>query len=175
MLPIDIAILTLLSTGLIFAIIELGLSAYWVSFWDTYAYAAPGIISFLLFASLWTALRTGFRLLRYVLSRRSSYSAPGREAKWVTVLGLVINAVTMIFWLSAFAAFDTELDGLIAVGIWGALLAFAIMLVRLIPNTDLYEKSDRFTVARLPRPPLPEHPDRVWRPEERDQRLRDPA
>lgn len=92
------------------------------------------------------------------------------------MLGLVINAVTMIFWLAAFAGFDIWLDGFPAIETAGALLAFAIMLVCLILVTESREgKLIRTTVARLPRPPLPEHPDRMRRPKERHHRLRESA
>ena len=133
MSPTDITILVLLITGLIFSIIELGLSAYSVSYWEVY-YAfyygsAPGFISFLLFASLWTMLRTGFRLVRQLLRTQSPVDASGRPAAWVPILTLVINTVTMIFWLAGFAAYVSFLQGLTAVGLAGALLAFAIMLV----------------------------------------------
>ena len=133
MSPTDITILALLITGLVFSIIELGLSAYTVSLWeDYYAYyygSAPGFVSFLLFASIWTTLRTGFRLVRLLRKSQSPVDASGHPAAWVPILTLVINTVTMIFWLAGFAAYVSLLQGLTAVGVSGALLAFAIMLV----------------------------------------------
>lgn len=136
MSPTDITIVALLITGLIFSIIELGLSAYTVSLWQTYeSYyygSAPGFLSFLLFASLWTTLRTGFRLVRQVLRTQSPVDASGRPAAWVPILTLVINAITMIFWLAGFAAYVSLLQGVTVIGVAGALLAFAVMLVCLV-------------------------------------------
>lgn len=136
MLPADLTILILLVSGLVFAIIELGLSAYIVSAADSYiSYVGygvvPGWLAFLLFASLWTVIRTLFRLVRLVRRAKPSYDASGRPStqKWVPILTLVINAITMIFWLSGFAAYATWLSGFAPIGIYGALLAFAVMLV----------------------------------------------
>lgn len=145
MTPTDIAILSLLITGLIFSIIEIGLSAYSISYWEDY-YAvyygsAPGFISFILFASLWTVLRTTFRLLRLLLKTRSPVDASGRPTKWVPIVTLVVNAVTMVFWLAAFAAYVNLLDGATATGLGGAILAFAVMLVRWICLDDMQEGS----------------------------------
>jgi hypothetical protein len=133
MSPTDITILVLLIAGLVFSIIEVGLSAYSVSFWDNY-YAfyygsAPGYLSFLLFASLWTMLRTGFRLVRQLRKTQFPVDASGRPVAWVPILTLVINTITMIFWLAGFAAYVSLLHGLTPIGVLGALLAFAVMLV----------------------------------------------
>jgi hypothetical protein len=144
MLPTDLTILILLVSGLTFSIIELGLSAYIISVLDTYnayigygANIVPGWLAFLLFASLWTIVRTLFRLIRLIRrNKRSTYDAGRQPAKWVPILTLVINAVTMIFWLSGFAAYASLLGGFAPTGIYGALLAFAVMLVSLsFPET----------------------------------------
>ena len=143
MLPTDLTILILLVSGLTFSIIELGLSAYIISVLDTYnAYIGygtnivPGWLAFLLFASLWTIVRTLFRLIRLIRrTKRSAYDAR-QPAKWVPILTLVINAVTMIFWLSGFAAYASLLGGFAPTGIYGALLAFAVMLVSYVSYAD---------------------------------------
>lgn len=136
MLPTDLTILILLVSGLTFSIIELGLSAYIISVLDTYSTyngygnIVPGWLAFLLFASLWTIVRTLFRLIRLIRrTKRSAYDAGRQPAKWVPILTLVINAVTMIFWLAGFAAYASLLGGFAPTGIYGALLAFAVMLV----------------------------------------------
>ena len=138
MLPTDLTILILLVSGLTFSIIELGLSAYIISVLDTYSTyngygnIVPGWLAFLLFASLWTIVRTLFRLIRLIRrTKRSAYDAGSQPAKWVPILTLVINAVTMIFWLAGFAAYASLLGGFAPTGIYGALLAFAVMLVSL--------------------------------------------
>ena len=131
--PVDLALLILLITGLVFSIIELGLSAYLVSVFDEldqiyYGYV-PGTISFLLFASLWTVLRTAFHLVRLIRKANSPVDGSRRPVTWVAILTLVINAVTMIFWLAGFASYASLLAGETAFGVIAALLAFAIMLV----------------------------------------------
>jgi Membrane-associating domain len=130
---VDFAILPLLATTLVFAIIELGLSAYSVSiFSENQLGSAPGPVNFLVFASLWTMLITPIFIALPMLGDRNNrfwLNSFGRPAAWVAPVTLAINAVTMIFWLAGFAALANLFGGYNPQGVPGALLAFAIMLV----------------------------------------------
>lgn len=147
----------LLAISLVFAIIELGLSAYIVSVWTTTtAYSvydpnyaglgyggydfytttsrssAPDPINFLLFTSLWTILIVPACLAILFLNqskRTFCTDSAGQPAKWLTPATLALNGVTMVFWLAGFAALADLLGGNAPQGLVGALLAFAVMLV----------------------------------------------
>ncbi|RVX68816.1 hypothetical protein B0A52_07471 [Exophiala mesophila] len=119
---VDTTIFALLGVALVWSIIELGLSAYAVDVtWRSSV--ANSRFGFLVFASLWTILVTAFFILFPMFSRRSG----GGEARCMSPLTLVLNAVTMIFWLAGFAAVA---DMYISApgGTTGAILAFGVML-----------------------------------------------
>jgi hypothetical protein len=126
---VDLAILGLLGTILVFSIIELGLSAWAVSVTDgTYygrRYDSPGEFGFLLFASLWTLLVVGvLTVLEFLGGRKGGVSHRFSWLGWAT---LATNFVTWVFWLAGFSALAAFYGGNPR-GAAGALLAFAVML-----------------------------------------------
>jgi hypothetical protein len=131
MAPIDMAIVTLLFTAMIFSTIELSLSAYYVSVWKEVYYpgGVPAPFSLLLFASVWTLFITAFRIILQLVRGNSVPDKPGGAVKT-----LVVNAVTMIFWLGAFATLAKFLSGFWVVGITAAWFAFAILSVSCLPT-----------------------------------------
>lgn len=154
---VDLVFLPLLATALVFAIIELGLSAYTDSIatqavevesydpcyagcgyggydfnGETEPGDAPGSVKYLVFASVWTMLITPALAILPMLGHRYNkfwIDSSGNPAAWVAPLTLALNAVTMIFWLAGFAALANLFGGTAPQGIAGALLAFAVMLV----------------------------------------------
>lgn len=141
MVILHIALYALLATSLVFAIIELGLSAYVASEWSgtvatgydfyygyTYGHvSAPAIVSFLVFCSVWTILIT---VAAFVLS--FVYTRKGATGKLSTILGIafaVVYAITMVFWLASFADIASKLDGYDGFSDYlNAVLAFAVLL-----------------------------------------------
>jgi hypothetical protein len=139
MLALNIILYALLGTSLVFAIVELGLSAFvvsafanttqevetWGGFVDVNV-KAPAIVDFMVFASLWTILvAVAAVLLPWFYTRKGSVTP-----KLNTVLGASLvagYAVTMIFWLAAFADLATYVNA-IADSYFGALIAFAVLL-----------------------------------------------
>ncbi|KAJ5224950.1 hypothetical protein N7468_006175 [Penicillium chermesinum] len=124
MLPLHIALYSLLATALAFAIIELGLTAYVTSaisdysreelfrrYWDySYSYwhvSTPSILIFLLFTSCWT-----------ILASAGALAAHGLAA---------VYFVTMVFWLAAFADFVSYFDGNFFSDYLSAIVAFAVL------------------------------------------------
>lgn len=127
MLPLDIALYTILDTSLAFSIIELGLTGYVASAWTGshhvayydpwpggYGYenvnvSAPPIVDFLLFIAVWTTLATGASLfLPWFFTRK------GFSSKLNMILGIVFTAIyflTMVFWLASFADIASYLGG----------------------------------------------------------------
>lgn len=146
----DLVTLALLGTASVFALIELGLSAYIVSlgsehtytYWDpnyagagygAYQYgtrkaSAPAEVDFLLFCSLWTLL-VAPALIILPIVWKSKTKVAGQDVQTISgPLTLAMNAIATIFWLAGFAALANLYDGLNPQGIPGALLAFAVML-----------------------------------------------
>lgn len=125
---VDLAILGLLATILVFGVIELGLSAYAVSVTDGNRYwrgDAPGEYGFLLFASLWTLIVVGvLATLEFFGGRKGGVSHRYSWLGWAT---LAVNFVTWVFWLAGFSALAAYYGGNPR-GTAGALLAFAVML-----------------------------------------------
>lgn len=124
----DLALIPLYGLAFIFAIIEMGISAWAVSLWDGNRFtrrATPSEYGFLLFASLWTILVIAvFGVLDFLRGGRFS---------WLSMAVLVVNFVTWVFWLSGFAALAAFFGGT-ATGAAGALLAFAVMLWYVFPD-----------------------------------------
>jgi hypothetical protein len=139
MFALNIVLYSLLGTSLLFAIVELGLSAFVVSAFEntTQEYStwagyvdvkvkAPAIVDFMVFSSLWTILLTvAAVLLPWHYTRKGSVTS-----KLNTALAASFVAgyfVTMVFWLAAFADLATYLD-VIADSYYSALIAFAVLL-----------------------------------------------
>lgn len=120
MAVVDTVILVLLGTALVFAILELGLSAYVVSVVDYYHQSR---FNFIVFSSIWTMLVTAFLLLFPMASKRKSSSYG-----WIVGTTLALNCLTMIFWLGGFAAFADLWLGDFLIGVLAAELAFAVLL-----------------------------------------------
>lgn len=144
MLALDLAIIILLATALVFAIIELGLSSYIVTisyvlipntanrylpngsinpnapvYWrQNYP---PGEVSYLVFNSVWTIMTIPLLIAIPFIRHRFSDRLMG-------ITTLVLNVLTMIFWFSGFIALSALYNGRAASGIPGALMAFAVML-----------------------------------------------
>lgn len=123
----DLSLLVLYATAIVFAIIELGLSAYavdvtddrWIGS-DRYAYA--------LFCSLWTLIVAGFLLVfPFLAQRRGNNIQSANSERWMAPLTLALNAVTMIFWLACFAAIADLYAGSVIRDVPAAALAFAVM------------------------------------------------
>lgn len=158
MIAFHIALYSILATSLVFAIVELGLSAYVASFWGgtseelyydaygNYGYrdvtvSIPGILAFLIFTSCWTILITPAGV---VLSW--FYTRKGASGKISTILGVVfavVYFVTMVFWLACFADIASYLGGYTSYSDYlNAVIAFAVLLwyspkVVLFPRENL--------------------------------------
>ncbi|KAJ5251178.1 hypothetical protein N7489_001588 [Penicillium chrysogenum] len=145
MLALSIILCILLGTSLVFAIVELGLSAFVaaaysgtqrVTTWSAYSGYSyrqidvdpPAILVFLVFSSVWTILVTVAALvLPWYYSRKGFVTA-----KLNTVLAAIFVAayfVTMVFWLACFADLATLLGGATSVNpYYNAVLAFGVLL-----------------------------------------------
>jgi hypothetical protein len=136
MLALNIILYALLGTSLVFAIIELGLSAYVTSIssgtvYDGYYYydlKPPAIVIFLVFSSIWTILVTIAALvLPWYYARKGLVSA-----KLNTILAATFVAVyfvTMVFWLACFADLANLVGGYVNIdSYYSAVLAFGVLL-----------------------------------------------
>ncbi|KAG9228296.1 membrane-associating domain-containing protein [Amylocarpus encephaloides] len=93
----------------IFAIIELGLTAYVVNRW-AHGWWSPSQANFLLFCSIWTLLVLIYLILAPLKFPRFAHKS--------AILG--IEAVTMIFWFAGFIAFAVLLSDIgCGSGWWG--------------------------------------------------------
>ncbi|CAG8242560.1 unnamed protein product [Penicillium salamii] len=132
---LNIILYALLGTSFVFAIVELGLSAFVVSAvehteydtWGGYVKVkAPAIVGFMVFASLWTMLiAVAALVLPWYYTRKGSVTP-----KLNTVLAASFVAgyfVTMVFWLAAFADLATYLD-YVSNEYYNAMIAFAVLL-----------------------------------------------
>lgn len=139
MLVLNIIFYALLGTSFVFAIVELGLSAYVVAAYDntTGGYnnrgeylnvkvKAPAIVGFMVFASLWTMLVAVAALgLPWYYTRKGSVTP-----KFNTILAasfVTTYFVTMVFWLASFADLATYLD-YVSNDYYNAMTAFAVLL-----------------------------------------------
>ena len=86
----------------------------------------PWLICVLL-ASIGTLLITSFHIVVPLLG---GSPLPGKRA--TAVVTLVVNAVTMVFWLTVFAW--EEEHGSAAAGLIGSMQGFAVLLVSCIPK-----------------------------------------
>ena len=168
MLVLHYILYALLGTGIAFAIIELGLSAYvaaiWggtyeAAYWDPvlgYEYgqvhvSTPGILIFLVFASCWTILISAAALLLpWFYTRKASV-----RTSMNAILGVGLAAVyfaTMVFWLACFADIATMLGGGTSLSSYlNAVIAFAVLLwyvcfnYTALPRTEDKSNADNLT------------------------------
>lgn len=150
MLALHIALYAITSAGFVFAVIELGLSAYLVSFFTTpsktvYGYVSdgessetfhvktPAILVFLLFSALWSMLVCVMGLsLPSILTKKGKATV-----KLNSILGVifaVLYGVTWVFWLGCFAYLSYTLGPTITLDYWNALIAFAVLLWYILPS-----------------------------------------
>jgi len=138
MLVLSTILLSLLSTGLTFSVIQLGLVGYSINidsqgYTDAYycgfevCYGAvggfvPDIVAFLMFTAAWSTIVTpvAIGLPLWYQSR-----AGHRHNYWLAPTLIVIYFVTLVFWLAGFADL-AYLDGSLG-GIPGAILSFAVL------------------------------------------------
>ncbi|CAP96288.1 Pc21g13910 [Penicillium rubens Wisconsin 54-1255] len=145
MQALSIILCVLLGTSLVFAIVELGLSAFVaaaysgtqrVTTWSAYSGYSyrqvdvdpPAILVFLVFSSVWTILVTVAALVLPWYYNRKGFVT----AKLNTVLAAIFVAayfVTMVFSLACFADLATLLGGATSVNpYYNAVLAFGVLL-----------------------------------------------
>ena len=126
-MDLNLIIFVLLTIAFFFTIIELGLSAYLVSITASRLYS-NSTYDYLLFCSIWTLLATGFLLIWGYLARSKSHIDKNSSERWLAPVTLVLNFITMVFWLAAFASLADMYNGYNPQGSSGAQLAFAVML-----------------------------------------------
>lgn len=129
MLPLTITIFALVGTGILFSIIDLGLSAYGASvagksydcsydsgnpYDGTYGVVSatckgtvPAAISFLLFTSLWTLIVGPFTLVYPWLQARKASVSHESLNRWLSPVIIALFFLTWVFWLSSFADIAT--------------------------------------------------------------------
>lgn len=144
MLPLTLATYVLLGAGLLFSVIELGLAAYGVSLFGqsyecvtgysgynvetgTCKTPVPGIISFLIFVSLWTMGVTTFFLVFPFLQARKANVSHERLNKWLVPLHIGLLFLTFVFWLAGFADVAAIIGGLNVGGVIAAVEAFGVL------------------------------------------------
>ncbi|EED18312.1 integral membrane protein [Talaromyces stipitatus ATCC 10500] len=139
MLLFSTIMLSLLSFGLASSITELGMVAYgvWVYGSDyTYAYYCgysvceetvkghvPDVVSFLMFASVWSTLATAVAIgLPLYYHKHNGH----HHNSWLAPSLIVLHFLTWVFWLAGFA-YLAYLIGSSGTGIIAAILAFGII------------------------------------------------
>lgn len=139
MFALHLALYILLGTAGVFAIVELGLSAYLVSQntgsyeneyidpvtgqWivQTITLSVPPILSFTLFTCLWTLLATAAAFfLPWFYARKAGTTvngtapapaaSPARINTWIASALIGIYFVTWVFWLAVFADIANAVD-----------------------------------------------------------------
>lgn len=144
MLALHIAIFALLGSSLVLSVVQLGLTAYVVTFWggtrreysyslsDGYSYRTirartPEVLAFLVFVACWTILVTIAALvLPWFYTRKGTTTG-----KLNTILGIgfaVAYFVTMVFWLAGFGDLVAKLGGASSSDYVNAVIAFAVIL-----------------------------------------------
>ncbi|KAJ5481163.1 hypothetical protein N7539_007057 [Penicillium diatomitis] len=145
MIILHVALFAILGTCLVFSIIELGLTAYVVSFfsgthqeetWDPYSgysvtdvhYSTPGILAFMLFSAIWSILVSiAAAVLPWFYTRKGVASR--RLNTIFGVLFIVTFFVTSVFWLACFADIAAQLGGGVSLSDYlNAMIAFAVLL-----------------------------------------------
>ncbi|KAF7714013.1 Uncharacterized protein PECH_000539 [Penicillium ucsense] len=146
MIVLHVALFAILGTCLVFSIIELGLTAFVVSFfggthqeetWDPYSgysltdvhYSTPGILSLMLFSAIWSILVS---IAAVVLPWTYTRKGVPASRKLNTILGvsfIVTFFVTSVFWLACFADIAAQLGGDVSLSDYlNAMIAFAVLL-----------------------------------------------
>jgi hypothetical protein len=141
---IDLISTVLLGTSAVFSLIELGLSGAIISGGIPghrlhYSYSlgyievdssskADSQINMLLFCSLWTLLVSSALIIFPIIWAQKRELAGRNIGTIFGPLTLGLNAITMIFWLSGFAALANDFRRGNLWGIQAALLAFAILI-----------------------------------------------
>lgn len=144
MLALHIALFALLGSSLVLSVVQLGLTAYVVTFWggtrrqysyslsDGYSYrtiraSTPEILAFLVFVACWSILVTIAGLvLPWFYTRKGTTTG-----KLNTILGIgfaVAYGVTMVFWLAGFGDLVAKLGGASSSDYVNAVIAFAVIL-----------------------------------------------
>lgn len=132
------ALYALLGAAFVFAVIELGLTAYvesqyesydsvYYSYGETIKISSPPIVGFLIFCSVWTMLVTGGALFSsWFFTRRGSIA---RSVSFIiSIVHLLVYFMTMVFWLAGFADMAALLGGFYASDYANAIIAFAVLL-----------------------------------------------
>lgn len=140
MLLLSVIVLSLLSTALAFSLVELGLVAYAVHYYDqseTISYycgyleecdetihgTVPDIVAFLMFCAVWSVLITAIAIwLPFHYHKRDGH----HHNSWLAPGLIVVYFVTWVFWLAGFADL-AYLYGSNARDIPAAILAFAVL------------------------------------------------
>ncbi|KAJ5096440.1 hypothetical protein NUU61_005796 [Penicillium alfredii] len=141
---LHLALYALWGSALVFAIVELGLTAYVTTFWGSrqtvtwnparsYLYpkirsSTPAILIFILFAACWTILAMIACLVLPWLSTRKGVVS-SKLNKTLAAIFVAIYLVTIVFWLAAFADIANMLNGNInSFDYLDAIIAFAVLL-----------------------------------------------
>lgn len=139
MLILSLILLSLLSTAVVFSIVELGLVAYGVwGFSQTVEVSylcgfevcdksvkgtVPDVVAFLMFCAVWSTLASAAALggPLYLHSRNGHH-----HNRWLAPGLIVLHFLTWIFWLAGFADL-ANIIGTYGTPIMNAVLAFAIL------------------------------------------------
>ncbi|CAK7220623.1 hypothetical protein SBRCBS47491_004251 [Sporothrix bragantina] len=88
--------------AIVFAVVELGLTAYCVSVWDrAYADSSPSILNFMLFNSIWSILVLLYIGLTPLYFTRVFHRIASLALEWIT----------MIFWFAGSIALAVDVGG----------------------------------------------------------------
>ncbi|KAJ5392638.1 hypothetical protein N7509_008128 [Penicillium cosmopolitanum] len=144
MLALHTALYVLLGTALVFAIVELGLSAYVVSGYSgnaeewscdaftcgyhTVKVSTPGILAFLVFVSLWTMIvSVAAAVLPWFYARKGNVTSKLNMTLGISTI--VVYFITSVFWLACFADIVTIFGaGNVYNDYLNAVVAFAVLL-----------------------------------------------
>ncbi|OKL62542.1 hypothetical protein UA08_02735 [Talaromyces atroroseus] len=140
MLLLSLILISLLGTALAFSLVELGMVAYGVHYYDqseTIEYYCgyletcnetihghvPDVVSFLMFCAVWSVLATAVAIwLPLWFHRRDAH----HHNRWLAPGLIAVYFVTWVFWLAGFADL-ANIIGTAGTGIIAAILAFAIL------------------------------------------------
>ncbi|KAH8690906.1 integral membrane protein [Talaromyces proteolyticus] len=142
MRTLSIVILSLLTTGLVFALIEIGLVGYGIHvltgsyevpvYCDSFSYdvcyesvkgKSPDVTSLLMFCAVWTTLVSG-AALGYPLYLHQNNGH--HHNSWLAPTLIIVYFLTWVFWLAGFADL-AYLIGTYGTPIMNAVLAFAVL------------------------------------------------
>lgn len=133
MYALHTALYALLGTAFAFAAIELGLSAYGQSIFESqshyyYSTTAPPVIGLLIFSSILTMLVTGGALfVPWFFASRGPVSRSFKTT--MSIVHVVAYFITLIFWFAGFADLASIMGPSVGMSrLADAMLAFAILL-----------------------------------------------